>query len=44
MSELIHGRLRSKRGQLELALVGQLKEHHRFMLVQHLSPIDYLDE
>jgi transposase len=29
---------------LEKALTGTVKDHHRFMLMQHLSHIDYLDE
>ena len=29
---------------LEQALSGTLKPHHRFLLIQHLSHIDYLDE
>jgi transposase len=44
LADLGRGRLRNKREQLEQALTGQFKEHHRFMLMQHLSHIDYLDE
>ncbi|MFN8472522.1 MAG: IS110 family transposase [Anaerolineae bacterium] len=44
LAELAKGRLREKRALLEQALAGRLKPHHRFMLVQHLSHIDYLDE
>jgi transposase len=44
LAELAKGRLREKRGLLEQALAGTLKPHHRFLLIQHLSHIDYLDE
>lgn len=44
LAELAKGRLREKRDLLEKALVGTLKPHHRFMLIQHLGHIDYLDE
>jgi len=44
LAELAKGRLREKRELLEKALVGTLKPHHRFMLIQHLGHIDYLDE
>lgn len=37
-------RLREKQDLLEKALQGMLKLHHRFMLAQHLSHIDFLDE
>ncbi|RIK52727.1 IS110 family transposase [candidate division KSB1 bacterium] len=44
LAELAKGRLREKQAQLEKALVGNLKPHHRFMLAQHLSHIEFLDE
>ncbi|MBN1993261.1 MAG: IS110 family transposase [Anaerolineae bacterium] len=44
MAELAKGRLRKKIGVLEKALTGQVEAHHRFMLAQLLSHIDYLDE
>jgi len=44
LAELAKGRLREKRELLEKALTGMLKPHHRFMLVQHLGHIDYLEE
>jgi len=44
MAELAKGRLREKRALLEQALTGVVKAHHRFMLAQHLSHIDYLEE
>lgn len=44
LAELAKGRLREKRDLLEKALSGRVKPHHRFMLAQHLSHIDFLDE
>jgi len=44
LAELAKGRLRDKQDLLEKALRGALKPHHRFMLAQHLSHIDFLDE
>lgn len=44
MAELAKGRLREKRGQLEQALEGRVKPHHRFVLTELLGQIDSLDE
>jgi transposase len=44
LAELAKGRLREKRKLLEKALVGTLQPHHRFLLIQHLGHIDFLDE
>jgi len=44
LAELAKGRLREKQDLLEKALQGTLKPDHRFMLAQHLSHIDFLDE
>jgi len=44
LAELAKGRLRDKRALLEEALSGRVRTHHRFMLAQHLSHIDFLDE
>jgi transposase len=44
LAELAKGRLREKQDLLEKALRGTLKDHPRFMLAQHLSHIDFLDE
>jgi len=44
LAALAKGRLRQKRDLLEKALVGRLQPHHRFLLAQHLSHIDFLDE
>ena len=44
LAELAKGRLRDKRALLEKALSGRVRTHHRFLLAQHLSHIDFLDE
>jgi transposase len=44
LAELAKGRLRNKRSELERALNGIVRDHHRFMLGQHLAQIDFLDE
>ena len=44
LAELAKGRLRDKQDLLVKALSGRVRPHHRFMLAQHLSHIDYLDE
>ena len=44
LAELAQGRLRSKRALLEQALSGRVREHHRFLIAQHLEQIDFLDE
>ncbi len=44
LAELAQGNLRQKMALLEKALTGTVKDHHRFMLMQHLSHVDYLDE
>lgn len=44
MAELSKGRMRNKRDELTKALVGKVKEHHRFMLTELLCQIDGLDE
>lgn len=38
------GRMKSKIPQLELALQGKFRDHHRFMLKQLLSHLDHLDQ
>lgn len=43
LSELARGRLRNKREVLEQALTGVVRDHHRFLIAQHLSQIDFLD-
>ena len=44
LAKLARGRLRKKRAELEQALIGRVRDHHRFLLVTHLSHIDFLDE
>lgn len=44
LAELAKGRLRNKREELTQALTGVVQPQHRFLLVQHLSHIDYLDD
>jgi transposase len=44
LAELACGRLRTKRAALEQALSGRVREHHCFLLAQHLAQIDFLDE
>ena len=44
MAQLARGRLRSKRKELEQALAGHVREHHRFMIAEHLADLDYWDE
>jgi transposase len=44
IAELAKGKLRKKRAELEKALVGIVREHHRLLLGMHLEQIDLLDE
>lgn len=44
LAELAKGRLRNKRELLAQALNGVVREHHRFLIAQHLAQIDFLDE
>jgi transposase len=44
IAELAKGKLRRKRQELETALVGVVKPHHRLLLALHLEQIDLLDE
>jgi transposase len=43
LAELAKGRLREKQDLLQQALSGRVQAHHRFMLAQHLSHIDFLE-
>lgn len=43
LSQLALGKLRAKREQLEQALTGHLKPHHRLLIREHLAHIDSLD-
>jgi len=44
MAGLAKGRLREKREQLDKALEGRVKPHHRFVLSELLCQVDNLDE
>jgi transposase len=44
LAELARGRLRSKRDALKQALAGRMRPHHAFLLTEHLSHVEYLDE
>lgn len=44
MADLALGQLRKKVPQLQLALEGHFTEHHRFMLRQLLSHVNYLEQ
>jgi transposase len=44
LADLAKGLLRKKRPQLLEALAGQIKPHHRFLIAEHLSQIEYLEE
>ena len=44
MAGLAKGRLREKREQLDKALQGRVKPHHRFVLSEYLCQVDNLDE
>jgi transposase len=44
LAELARGRMRSKRELLEQGLNGRLREHHVFLITEHLDHIDYLDD
>jgi transposase len=44
LAAFARGRMRTKREQLEQALTGRMRPHHRFLVAEHLSHVDYLDE
>jgi transposase len=44
LAELAQGKLRAKQAELERALEGHVRPHHRFMLAQHLCHIDFLEQ
>jgi len=44
LADLARGRLRAKRDQLKDALEGRVTAHHSFLLTEHLSALEYLDE
>jgi hypothetical protein len=43
LANLARGSLRGKQVQLAQAMVGTVKDHHRFLLLQQLTLIDVLD-
>jgi transposase len=44
LAELARGRLRAKRELLAQAVVGRFSAHHAFLILEHLSQLDYLEE
>lgn len=44
MAQLAKGRMRSKLPELEKALTGVVRDHHRFLLAKQLAHMDFLDE
>jgi transposase len=44
LADLAKGLLRKKREPLLAALSGRVKPHHRFLIAEHLSQIEYLQE
>jgi len=44
LADLARGTLRKKLPALRQALAGRFRAHHAFMVSQHLSHLDYLDE
>lgn len=43
LADLAVGSLQHKRQQLEQALSGRVREHHRFLIASHLSHLDFLE-
>jgi transposase len=43
LADLARGRMREKRADLERALSGRVRDHHRFVIASHLEQIDFLD-
>jgi transposase len=44
LAELAKGRLKEKRQELEAALDGVVRPHHRLLITQHLEQIDFLED
>lgn len=44
LADMAKGRMRSKQALLEQALNGRMRDHHAFLIAEHLGHIDYLDE
>jgi transposase len=44
LAGLAKGRMRHKQPELERALTGLVRDHHRFLIANHLVHLDFLDE
>ena len=44
LADLARGRMRAKRDVLAQAVVGHFTTHHAFLITEHLSQLDYLEE
>ena len=44
LADLVKGRMRTKRAAMEQASTGRVRLHHRFLLAQHLTHLDFLEE
>ncbi len=44
LAELAQGRMRAKREMIAQAVVGRFTAHHAFLLTEHLSQLDYLED
>jgi len=44
LADLARGKLRAKRDLLAQAVVGRCTAHHAFLITEHLSHLDYLEE
>ncbi len=44
LAELAKGRMRTKRAALEQALTGRVRDHHRYLLAQHMVHLEFLEE
>lgn len=44
LASLAKGRLRRKLPELQQALTGQIRSHHRFLIASHLTHLDFLEE
>jgi transposase len=44
LADLAKGRMRNKRDELVVALSGQVRDHHRFLIRTHLDHFEFLDQ
>ncbi len=44
LAALARGRMRTKRAALEQALTGRVRDHHRYLLAQHLLHLEFREE